>query len=408
VRIRALSLLIATGAVALGGIVVSTTAGAAAPVARPNLKVSATAAVRGVAAGRVGGTFTIVNAGSATARASSARLSVVVSARSRKAVRTFSIPKLKPGARRTVTVTRVALPSRLPQRALTLRVCADVRGVVRERREADNCRTVGTTAVRKAPAPVSPPTAPAPFAPAPAPGPAAPSTPAPTGPPVRPANTVPAHPVAYNTDDVTQLSDYWVFVPHAYDDTHHTPAKLFVWMHGCGGDAEGDLYTIADPTQDFITLSLGGRDGDCWDVNADPAKVLAAIAGAEDHFNIDQRRIVVGGYSSGGDLAYRTAFYNAYTFAGLLALNTAPFRDTGSTRQQSLAAAAWKFHVVHLAHTSDEAYGIDEVRSEVGALQTAGFPTTLVERPGLHHDANTFTDVTQYLLPHLGDGWTAP
>jgi CARDB len=410
VRAQALSLLIATGAVALGAAVVPGAAGATK--ARPNLTVAATAQVHGVAGGRVGGTFVMVNSGAASAPASSARLTVAVSARSRKTVRTFAIPKLKPGARRTVTVTRVALPSRLPQRTLTLRVCADARDVVRERREGDNCRTVGTTAVPKAPAPAptGPPAAPAPTGPAP--GPSAPVSPAPAGPPARPANTVPAHPVPYDTGDATHLpgtgSDYWVFVPGAYDATHQAPTQLFVWMHGCGGESSGDIYTISDPSQAYITLSLGGRDGACWDPGADQAKVLAAIADVEDHFNIDQRRIVIGGYSSGGDLAYRTAFYNAYTFAGVLAENTSPFRDTGSTQQQSLAAAAWRFHVVHLAHTEDTTYPIDGVRSEVGALQAAGFPTTLIERPGEHGDAQTDTDLQQLLLPHLGDGWTAP
>ena len=409
-RVQTPLLLIATGAVALGGVAVPGAAGAAKP--RPNLKVTATAgAVHGVAGGRVGGTFAIVNAGTASAPASSARLTVSVSARSRKTVRTFAIPKLKPGARRTVSVTRVTLPARLPQRALTLRVCADVQRVVRERDEDDNCRTVGTTAVPKAPAqspaPVSVPTPPAPAGSTPAP-----PAPAPSGPPVRPANTVPAHPVPYDTGDATHLtgagSDYWVFVPGAYDATHQTPTQLFVWMHGCGGDASGDIYTISDAAQAYITLSLGGRDGGCWDVNADPSKVLAAIADVEDHFNVDQRRIVIGGYSSGGDLAYRTAFYNAYTFAGLLAENTSPFRDTGSNQQQSLAAAAWKFHVVHLAHTEDDTYPIDGVRSEIDALQAAGFPSDADRAPRRHGDGTTDTRPAAVLLPHLNDGWTAP
>jgi hypothetical protein len=41
--------------------------------------------------------------------------------------------------------------------------------------------------------------------------------------------------------------------------------------------------------------------------------------------------VVIGRYSSGGDLAYRIAFYHALMFAGLLAENTSPLRDTGST-----------------------------------------------------------------------------
>src|SRR5262249_31038103 len=151
-------------------------------------------------------------------------------------------------------------------------------------------------------------------------------------------------------------------IPDGYDASHRTPTELFVWSHGCGGEAEGDLDTYATSDESYIMISLGGKDGDCWDMSSDPAKLLAAVADVEDRFNIDRRRVVIGGYSSGGDLAYRTAFYNAYTFAGLLAENTSPFRDTGSTAQQSLAAAAWRFPIVHLAHTQDEEYHIDDVK----------------------------------------------
>jgi predicted esterase len=202
--------------------------------------------------------------------------------------------------------------------------------------------------------------------------------------------------------------DYWLWVPDAYDASHRTPTELFVWMHGCYGMAQGDLDTYATSGESYIMISLGGRDNDCWDVNTDGPRVMSAIADVEDRFNIDQRRVVIGGYSSGGDLAYRTAFYNAYTFAGLLAENTSPFKDTGSTAQQSLAAAAWKFPIVHLAHLQDEAYIYSEVRSEIDTLQQAGWNPTFVSRPGRHSDANTDRDLEEVLLPYLDAGWQAP
>ena len=93
---------------------------------------------------------------------------------------------------------------------------------------------------------------------------------------------------------------------------HTTPITLFVWMHGCGGQGAGDIYTVAPGgDQSYIAIALGGREGACWDLNTDTAKVLAAIANVKTHFNINPRRVILGGYSSGGDLAYRTAFYNA-------------------------------------------------------------------------------------------------
>jgi dienelactone hydrolase len=232
------------------------------------------------------------------------------------------------------------------------------------------------------------------------------------------ASTVPANPVAYTKDQVFTIDGpegtYWVYVPAAYDDSHKTPIKLLVWLHGCGGESSGDIYTVSPGgDQSYIAITVGGREDDCWDPSADQSKVLSAIADLKTHFNIDPHRVILGGYSSGGDLAYRLAFYHSNDFAGLLAENTSPFRDTGSSQADSLAAASWKFNVVHLAHTEDEVYPIDGVRQETDAMKDAGFPITRVERPGTHYDADTDDtgtdhDLRTILLPHMEDGWRSP
>ncbi len=147
--------------------------------------------------------------------------------------------------------------------------------------------------------------------------------------------------------------------------------------------------------------------------------VQAAIANVKTHFNVDPRRVILGGYSSGGDLAYRLAFYHSASFAGVLAENTSPFRDTGSTQAASLAAATTRFHVVHLAHLQDTTYPIAGVREETDAMIAAGFPLQRIEVDGTHYDEpgadvnghpvpGTDADVVAYLLPHIDDGWLAP
>lgn len=228
----------------------------------------------------------------------------------------------------------------------------------------------------------------------------------------------PKHPVAFKQDTVFALnsseSKYWIYVPKSYDRTHATPITLFVWSHGCGGESAGDIYTVSPGgAQSYIAITVGGREDACWDPNTDQPKLLAAIADVKSHFNINPRRVILGGYSSGGDLSYRTAFYHAKMFAGLLAENTTPFRDTGSSQEASLAAAAWKFHVVHLAHTEDDTYPIDVVRQETNAMADAGFPIKRIERPGGHYDADsgdtgTDHDLRTLLLPRLKDRWLSP
>lgn len=239
------------------------------------------------------------------------------------------------------------------------------------------------------------------------------STPAPTT-----TTTVPVAPLSVTKANVVGLNSakgpYSLYVPSTYDATHRTPTKLLLWMHGCGGEAYGDAWAVSPGgSQSWISVSVGGRDGECWDANNDVAMVLAALDDVQRRLNVDRRRVVIGGYSSGGDMAYRTAFYNASRFAGIIAENTSPFRDSGSSQTSSIAAAAWKLNVVHLAHLSDTTYPIANVRSETNALQAAGFPMTRIERAGTHWDPDTTTtgtnrDMRVYLLPYLDAGWTSP
>jgi hypothetical protein len=66
---------------------------------------------------------------------------------------------------------------------------------------------------------------------------------------------------------------------------------------------------------------------------------------------------------------------------------------------------------VHLAHLGDTTYPIATVRSELAALQAAGFPVTSIEREGSHYDEpgagglpGTDADIKTYLLPQVDPG----
>ena len=206
-----------------------------------------------------------------------------------------------------------------------------------------------------------------------------------------PPSSVPTKPIKFTKDKPFTLDSgttNYVYVPSAYDGTHETPMTLFVWLHGCGGFSSGDVWTVSPggSSQTWITLAPGGAEGGCWDMGAGPGQVLAALADIKTHFNIKPKGVILGGYSSGGDLTYRTAFYNAESFAGVLVMNTSPFRDTGSKQAASLAAAAWKFNVVHVAHLQDTTYPIAGVRKETDAMTAAGFPMKRIEVDGGHWD----------------------
>ncbi|HWI73869.1 MAG TPA: CARDB domain-containing protein [Baekduia sp.] len=364
-------------------------------VKRPDLRV--TAGTMGLdGAGKVTGRFVVANGGNAGAKRSTVAL-IVGTGTGRVVARRIVVPPLARGKSKAYTIT-VALPSRRPAGVLLLRVCADSNHRQRERSEANNCRRVGTTATRSAPAGTTTGTGTTTTPPATSTTPASP--------------WVAPRPVAYTADRPFTIADsegeYWVNVPSSYDAT---PTTLLLWLHGCGGKSEIDAPIVSKAgSRHYISVLPSGREGDCWD-DADTTKALAALADVQQHFNIDPRHVVIAGFSSGGDLAYRTAFANAGLFAGVLGVNCQPFADEGAS---SIAAASWKFHVVQLAHTEDEAYNIADVRRKTDALAAAGFPVQRVERPGHHWDGDvngvggTINDYLTYLLPHLDDGWRAP
>jgi CARDB len=364
---------------------------------RPDLIVAS--GTVGVLHGRVHGSFTVANNGAAKAPASTAALRISRKGPSRR-LRSYAVLGLKAGHQQAIRVT-TPLPSSLAAGMYRVTACANAAHTVRERSRSNDCMSVGSFTVK---------------------APASPTRPAPTPPtsPAPPVSTVPTAPISYqvNTpEDITDSqSDYWVDVPPSYDGSNQTPETLLVWMHGCGGEAEGDTWEIS-PGDDrsYIAVSIGGRDDDCWDPDTDVPKVLAAVADVKTHFNIAPRRVIIAGYSSGGDLAYRTIFDNADLFAGILAENTSPFRDTGSNADQSLAAAAWKFNDVHLAHDQDDTYPLAGVQDEITDMQDHGFPVTLIHVPGDHfdddndvNDTGTDNDLRHYLLPHIDDGWQSP
>jgi hypothetical protein len=410
----------------------------------PNLTVSG-GSIR-LSAGWIVGSFTVRNVGRARAGHSQAELSMTVG-RKHPRLGAFSVHSLRAGARAKVAVS-VRSPSGTPAGSYVVLACADATQKVSETSGSDNCARVGRLRFSSPSAPPGPttgtpttttptgttPITATPFTPTePQPG--------PTQIPTAPLTIEPDTPTLVHDSYAGQAGSYYVATPPKYDATGNTPMRLLVWMHGCGGEAEGDTYemmasnelaggeTQDNENRDFIVISIGGTDDGCWNPDTDVVKVLMAVADVTTHFNIDRRHIFIAGYSSGGDLAYRTIFYNADEFAGILAVNTHPFRDTGSTEAQSTAAAAWKFNIAQVAHAQDTEYHPDActdclegggddpgVTPAMNDLRSDGYNVQYLIKPGTHSDEDDFVhhtgtdyDFRQYALPFIDNpAWESP
>ncbi len=231
--------------------------------------------------------------------------------------------------------------------------------------------------------------------------------------PTNPLDSYPTDPMSFQADTVMQVqvngNTDWIFVPSTYDRTHNTPMMLFVWLHGCGGTSSWDIHEVSPggSQQDWISLTIGGAEGGCWNASRDTPKVLEAIADIKTHFNIKPKATLLGGYSSGGDLTYYVAFHNAELFAGVLTENSSPMWDNTIDDAKN---ASWKFHIAHLAHTNDDTFTLSATQADFAALQNeAGFPdVNLYVEPGTHWDDRTWADYRQDIMPYLHAGWSAP
>jgi predicted esterase len=350
-----LAALLLLPALALGA-----SAGSAASATRADLKI--TAGEVSVSGDRVVGSFTVRNQGDKAALATSTAIKI-----DGRRVRSVAAPALDPGEQATVRFR-----ARVGGGTHVVSVCADRRAQVRERKERNNCRRLGRVTAS--------------------------------------STTVPTNPVDYTPGSVfrigTSPDEYWMYVPAAYDDSHQTPTRIVVFAHGCGGTGEEYANLIKDLVQDLDHLVMApglGRDGQCWDPTADKAPLLESIADVKTRFNIDPRRVVLGGYSSGSTLAGQVAFEHAKQFAGLLVVPGRPFWSDDN-RAELMSGADWKLNVAWRAHTGDEYYPIATLRADKWALKKAGFPLAFAEVDGSH----AFTEQDLDYVFGKAAGWKSP
>jgi predicted esterase len=187
-------------------------------------------------------------------------------------------------------------------------------------------------------------------------------------------------------------SDYVAYVPASYSPS--TPMRVVVGMHGCGDNAANFATWGVNPwagrsAQQHIGISVGGETGNnkCWNIGGDDDKVMAAVDDLAKCYWLDRSKIVVAGFSSGGELGYRVGLMKSSEFAGILIENSALYA-AGSTPTNLLAGATWKIPIAHRAHTNDSVFALAKVKADWQTIRDASFPLLTSEVAGTH-DGNS-------------------
>jgi hypothetical protein len=125
----------------------------------------------------------------------------------------------------------------------------------------------------------------------------------------------------YSTLDGS-VQPYAVELPENYDPSK--PARLYVWLHGRQNNTTESEFLFAQqtfragnpPVADVgqIQLDLFGRiNGQGWHI-AGEDDIFEGIAAVEKHFKIDTKRIILRGFSQGGEGGWHIALHHPDSF----------------------------------------------------------------------------------------------
>ncbi len=89
----------------------------------------------------------------------------------------------------------------------------------------------------------------------------------------------------------------------------------------------------------------------------------AAVEAVSKCFWVHQKKVVLAGYSSGGELAYRVGLEDAAHYAGII-IEDSGLYAAGTPADTLLANAAWKLNIAHRTHTSDTTFPLAQVKAD--------------------------------------------
>jgi phospholipase/carboxylesterase len=179
-----------------------------------------------------------------------------------------------------------------------------------------------------------------------------------------------------------------LFVPMHYEPNYGYP--LLVWLHGPGDD-ERQLQRVMPliSLRNYVAVGPRGcvagknRKGSDWrqmprDIDHSEGAIFSCLDLVRERFNIAGQRIFIGGFASGGTMAFRIGLRHPETFAGILSLG-----GEFPSGQMPLARISQARKLpLFIAHGRDaETYSIDRSCDELRLFHAAGLSVTLRQYP---------------------------
>ena len=191
---------------------------------------------------------------------------------------------------------------------------------------------------------------------------------------------------------------YAISVPRGY---HGEPVPLILALH-FGGDPQGAGHAMLEILVQPALADLGAvivapdSVGGGWSTAANEQAVTALLAAVEKSYAIDQKKVVVTGFSMGGQGTWYWAGKYPDRFSAAIPISGTP---TG-------AAADWRLPVFAVHSRADRVQPIGATEQRIAELKARGINARLVVLDGIQHfETEKFVPALRQAVPWVQELW---
>jgi predicted esterase len=194
--------------------------------------------------------------------------------------------------------------------------------------------------------------------------------------------------LAHHSELDNTLQPYSVFVPESYEE--NVPIPLFVSLHGSGVDERRTIQYITRALRNklnCIILSPKARGLSDWYLADSGKDVLECIGHLRKLYNIDERNVILDGFSMGGYGAWRLGLLYPDLFKAVIIRSgavAAPFHLKGDKIVDLIdKGKGLNIFIVH--GDKDNAVPVENARKAVEKLNKLGIEYRYIEVEGAAH-----------------------
>jgi len=197
------------------------------------------------------------------------------------------------------------------------------------------------------------------------------------------------------------LQPYSIFIPESYEK--NVPTPLFVSLHGSGVDEKRTIQYVTRVLQNrlnCVILSPKARGLSDWYLGDSGRDVIECIDHLKKLYNIDERNIILDGFSVGGYGAWRLGLRYPDLFKAVIIRSgavAAPFHLRGDMIIDLLdKGKGLNIFIVH--GDKDNAVPVENARKAVEKLNKLGIKHSYIEVKGAAHGGyDKWADILEWL-----------